>query len=381
MPDARLRSPVSELSLSMKISEVISHLESFAPPALQESYDNCGLLVGNPLTDITGVLVSLDCTEAIIDEAVKTGCNLVVSHHPIVFSGLKKFTGKTYIERTVISAIKNNIAIYAVHTNLDNVSHGVNSRIAAVLGLQNTKILSPKSGLLKKFVTFCPADSAEKVREALWSAGAGYIGNYDRVSYNLEGHGTYRGNENSNPVIGEKGKMMREPEERIEIIYPVHIEGKLLQALRASHPYEEVAYDLYPMTNEWQQVGSGMIGELAVPLGQNEFLGLVKNMLKAPVIRYTPVAGKQIKRVAICGGSGSFLLGDAIRAGADAFVTADFKYHQFFDAEGKILIADVGHFESEQFTIDLLSDKLKEIILTFAVRKTEIVTNPINYHV
>lgn len=365
----------------MKISEVISFLESFAPPALQESYDNCGLIVGNPLTDITGVLVSLDCTEAIIDEAVKTGCNMVVSHHPIVFSGLKKLTGRNYIERTVISAIKNNVAIYAIHTNLDNVAHGVNHKIASVLGLQNTKILAPKSGLLKKFVTFCPADSAEKVREALWTAGAGYIGNYDRVSYNLNGTGTYRGNENSNPVVGEKGKMMRENEERIEIIYPAHIEGKLLQALHSSHPYEEIAYDLYPMTNEWQQVGSGMIGELAAPLGQAEFLGLVKNMLKTPVIRYTPVSGKQIKRVAVCGGSGSFLLEDAIRGGADAFVTADFKYHQFFDGEGKILIADVGHFESEQFTIDLLSDKLKEIILTFAVRKTEIITNPINYHV
>lgn len=365
----------------MKISEVISHLEAWAPPSLQESYDNCGLIVGNPLTDITGVLVSLDCTEAIIDEAVKTGCNLVVSHHPIVFSGLKKFNGKNYVERTVISAIKNNIAIYAIHTNLDNVHNGVNKKISDVLGLQNTKILAPKSGLLKKFVTFCPADSAEKVREALWEAGAGYIGNYDKVSYNLNGTGTYRGNEHSNPVIGEKGKLMCEPEERIEIIYPAHLEGKILQALRASHPYEEIAYDLYPMTNQWQQVGSGMVGELAAPLGQNEFLGLVKTMLKAPVIRYTPTPGKQIKKVAVCGGSGSFLLPDALRVGADAFVTADFKYHQFFDGEGKILIADVGHFETEQFTIDLISDKLSEFIITFAVRKTEIVTNPINYHV
>lgn len=365
----------------MKISEVISHLEQWAPPSLQESYDNSGLIVGSPLTDVTGVLVSLDCTEAIIDEAVKNGCNLVVSHHPIVFSGLKKLNGKNYVERTVIAAIKNNIAIYAIHTNLDNVHNGVNEKIAAQLGLKNTRILAPKSGLLKKFVTFCPADSAEKVREALWEAGAGYIGNYDKVSYNLEGRGTYRGNEKSNPVIGEKGKLMRETEERIEVIYPVHLEGKILSALRTSHPYEEIAYDLYPMTNAWQQVGSGMIGELAIPLGQDEFLGLVKNMMKAPVIRYTPVSGKQIEKVAICGGSGSFLLPDALRAGADAFVTADFKYHQFFDGEGKILIADIGHFESEQFTIDLLVDRLKGIILTFAVRKTEIITNPINYYI
>lgn len=365
----------------MKISEVISHLEAWAPPSLQESYDNSGLIVGNPLTDVSGILVSLDCTEAIIDEAVKHGCNLVVAHHPIVFSGLKKFNGKNYVERTVISAIKNNVAIYAIHTNLDNVHDGVNAKIAEVLGLKNTSILVQKHGVLKKLVTFAPTDAAQKVREALWAAGAGYIGNYDSTSFNMQGQGTYRGNEDSNPVIGEKGKLMRVQEERIEMLYPAHIETKMVQALWAAHPYEEVAYDLFPVTNAWQQAGSGMMGELAVPLAQDEFLGLVKTMLKAPVIRYTPTPGKQIKKVAVCGGSGSFLLADAIRSGADAFVTADFKYHQFFDGEGKILIADVGHFESEQFTIDLISDKLKEIITTFAVRKTEITTNPINYHV
>jgi dinuclear metal center YbgI/SA1388 family protein len=365
----------------MKISEVIAHLEAWAPPSLQESYDNSGLIVGNPLTDISGILVSLDCTEAIIDEAINTGCNLVVAHHPIVFSGLKKFNGKNYVERTVMAAIRNNISIYAIHTNLDNIHSGVNRKIAEVLGLQNTSILVEKHGVLKKLVTFCPVDAAEKVREALWAAGAGYIGNYDKTSFNTDGRGTYRGDDNSNPVIGEPGKLMRVNEERIELIYPVHIEGKMIQALWDAHPYEEIAYDLYPITNPWQLAGSGMVGDLAVPLAQEEFLGLVKTMLKAPVIRYTPVPGKQIKKVAVCGGSGSFLLPDAIRSGADAFVTADFKYHQFFDGEGKILIADVGHFESEQFTIDLISDKLKEIITTFAVRKTEITTNPINYHV
>ncbi len=365
----------------MKIQEITSYLESWAPLALQESYDNSGLIVGDSQSDVTGVLVSLDCTEAIIEEAVRTKCNLVVSHHPIVFSGLKKITGKNYVERTIISAIKNNIAIYAIHTNLDHVSTGVNAKIAERLGLQNVKILSPKSGLLRKFVTFCPADSAEKVREALWAAGAGYIGNYDKVSYNLEGTGTYRGNENSNPVIGEKGKLMREPEVRIETIFPSHIEGKILAALRASHPYEEIAYDILPMDNSWQQVGSGMIGEISEPLTPQAFLAMVKTSMNAKVIRYTPIPGKTIKKIAICGGSGSFLLQEAIRQGADAFVSSDFKYHQFFDAEGKIIIADIGHFETEQFTIDLLVDKLNELISTFAVRKTEINTNPITYYI
>ncbi len=364
----------------MKIKEVTNFLEGLAPLALQESYDNSGLLVGDSLAEITGILVALDCTEAIIEEAKKTGCNLVVAHHPIVFSGMKKLTGKTYVERTIISAIKNDIAIYAIHTNLDNVQAGVNAKFAQQLRLVNTQILQPKSGLLKKIVTFCPAPSAEKIREALWAAGAGYIGNYDRVSFNLSGTGTYRGNENSNPVIGEKGKMMTEPEERVEIIYQSHLEKAVLIALRASHPYEEIAFDLIPLDNEWQQVGSGMIGTLLEPMDRKSFLAHVKLSMQTEMIRFTPNSPQTIKKVAICGGSGSFLLQDAISQGADAFVSADFKYHQFFDGDGKILIADIGHFESEQFTIDLLIDKLKGIITTFAVRKTEINTNPITYY-
>lgn len=365
----------------MKIREIISFLENWAPPALQESYDNCGLITGNPDDEVTGILVALDCIEAVVDEAVRTGCNVIVAHHPIVFAGLKKITGKNYIERTVISAIRNNIAIYAIHTNLDNVHTGVNAEIAARLGIKTPSILSPKRGLLRKLVTFCPKDSASKVREALWAAGAGYIGNYDKVSFNSEGKGTYRGNENSNPVIGEKGKFMQEPEERIEVIYPSFIEGKLMTALRESHPYEEIAYDLFPMDNSWQQIGSGMIGNLEKPMSQEEFLQHVKQRLNAKVIRYTPVTGKSISKVAICGGSGSFLLKEAMNSGADALVTGDFKYHQFFDGEGKILIADVGHFETEQFTIDLIIDKLNGIIPTFAVRKTETNTNPITYYI
>jgi len=364
----------------MKIKEVTDFLESFAPLQLQESYDNSGLIIGNQGTDITGILVCLDCTEAIVEEAKKTGCNLIVAHHPIVFSGLKKITGKNYIERTVIAAIRNDIAIYAIHTNLDNIHTGVNAKIAEKLSLSSMRILSPKSGFLKKLITFCPEKDAEKVREAIWSAGAGHIGNYDRVSFNSNGTGTYRGNEFSNPVVGEKGVMMREPEQRIEIIFPSYLESAVLKALRATHPYEEIAYDLISMDNQWQNTGSGMIGVLPEPMGEQAFLAHVKNNLKAEVIRYTSTPGKHIQKVAICGGSGSFLLREAITNGADAFVTADFKYHQFFDSEGKILIADIGHFESEQFTIDLLVDNLKDIITTFAVRKTEINTNPITYY-
>lgn len=363
----------------MKLSEILDFLESIAPPALQESYDNSGLITGNRSMEITGAIVSLDCIEAVVDEAIANKCNLIIAHHPIVFSGIKKLNGKNYIERTVIKAIKNDIAIYAIHTNLDNVPDGVNAKIGEKLGLKNLRILSPKSGLLRKFVTFCPADAAEKVRQALWNAGAGVIGNYDSASFNTIGTGTYRGNENSNPVIGEKGKLMREPEERIEMIYPAYLERKILSALRASHPYEEIAYDLFTLENKWNQIGAGMIGEIEKPLPVLDFLKQVKNAMKADVVRYTPIPDKMVSKVAICGGSGSFLLQEAMAAGADILVTADFKYHQFFDGEGKIVIADIGHFETEQFTVELLYDRLKQNFPTFAVRQTGVHTNPITY--
>jgi dinuclear metal center YbgI/SA1388 family protein len=363
----------------MILADIISQLEKLAPPSFQESYDNSGLITGNRQMEITGILVSLDCIEAIVDEAISNKCNLIVAHHPIVFSGLKKINGKNYVERVMIKAIKNDIAIYAIHTNLDNVQAGVNSKICEKIGLKNCKILSPKRDLLRKFVTYCPADAAEKVRQALWAAGAGQIGNYDEVSFNLSGTGTYRGNENSNPVVGEKGKLMREPEERIEIIYAAHQESQILSALRASHPYEEIAYELFPIENKWQNVGSGMVGDLEKPVPLMEFLNQLKTNMKTAVIRYTPIEGKIVSRVAVCGGAGSFLLKDAISAGADVFVSGDFKYHQFFDGEGKIVIADIGHFESEQFTIDLLSDFLKQKFPTFAIRQTGLITNPITY--
>lgn len=363
----------------MKLSEILDFLESIAPPALQESYDNSGLITGNRSMEITGAIVSLDCIEAVVDEAIANNCNLIIAHHPIVFLGIKKLNGKNYIERTVIKAIKNDIAIYAIHTNLDNVPDGVNAKIGEKLGLKNLRILSPKAGLLRKFVTFCPADAAEQVRQALWNAGAGVIGNYDSASFNTSGTGTYRGNENSNPVIGEKGKLMREPEERIEMIYPAYLERKILSALRAAHPYEEIAYDLFTLENKWNQIGAGMIGEIEKPLPLLDFLKQVKTAMKADVVRYTPVPGKLISKVAICGGSGSFLLQEAMAAGADILVTGDFKYHQFFDGEGKIVIADIGHFETEQFTVELLYDRLKQNFPTFAVRQTGVHTNPITY--
>jgi dinuclear metal center YbgI/SA1388 family protein len=365
---------------TIKIKDIIAELESWAPPGLQESYDNSGLLIGDRDKIATGAILCLDCTEEVIMEAKKKRVNLVIAHHPIIFSGLKSITGKTYVEKTVLAAIKHDIAIYAIHTNLDNTISGVNSAICNKVGLVNTSILQPKKGVLRKLSTFTPIASGDKIREALFEAGGGNIGNYDQCSYTVTGHGTFRGNEQSNPTIGKKNIRHLEEEEKIEIIYESHLEQAIVNALIKAHPYEEVAYDLYNLENQNQSTGSGMIGQLSKALSTKEFLKMLKINMKAEIIRHTTPLKKKIKRVAVCGGSGSFLLGKAMAAGADAFVTADFKYHQFFDAENRILVADIGHFESEQFTGVLVMDQLREKFPTFALHLTEIDTNPVYYY-
>lgn len=363
----------------MTIAQIIAELENFAPPAYQESYDNCGLLTGNKAAEATGALLTLDCTEAIVDEAISNNCNLIIAHHPVIFSGLKKITGASYVERTIIKAIKNDIAIYACHTNLDNVKQGVNKKIAEKLGLENLRILAPKSGLLKKLVTFVPASHHEAVQQALFSAGCGNIGNYDSCSFNLEGTGTFRGNEASTPFIGTPGELSREKEMRIETIFETAHEQKVIAALTAAHPYEEVAYDIYALTNQHPQIGSGMTGELKTAMNETDFLNHVKKTFLVPVVKHTRMLQKDIKKVAVCGGSGSFLLKNAINSGADAYITSDFKYHEFFDAENKLLLIDTGHFESEQFTPEIFYAIIKKKFTTFAIHLSKINTNPINY--
>lgn len=329
--------------------------------------------------EVSGALICVDSTEEVIDEAIRLGLNMVIAHHPIVFSGIKKLNGKNYVESALIKAIKNNIAIYAIHTNLDNVMQGVNKEICERLGLQNIRILAPKSGILKKLVTFCPLKNAPEVKNALFEAGAGAIGNYDECSFGVHGTGSFKGNELSNPFTGQKGERHLEPEERIEVVFEAPSQNKILNALRKAHPYEEVAFDIYTLDNQYNNIGSGMIGDLKQPLDHQGFLNHVKTTMNTECIRYTIPDQEVISKVAVCGGSGSFLLDDAMRFGADAFVTADFKYHQFFDGERKILIADIGHFESEQFTKDLIYKILNKKFPKFALRLSEFKTNPINY--
>jgi dinuclear metal center YbgI/SA1388 family protein len=350
-----------------------------APLAYAEDFDNVGLLVGNQEWDATAVLVCHDALESVIDEAIAKKCNLVVCFHPILFSGLKKITGKNYVERAIIKAIKHDIALYAVHTALDNHKNGVNKIFCDALGLSNTKILIPKSNFIKKLITYTVPENAEKLRNALFNAGAGTIGNYENCSFNTPGTGTYKGNEDSNPKIGARFEFVETQEIKVEVSFEKQLENKILKALFEHHIYEEVAFELYDLQNQHQNIGLGMIGELATPMQENDFMTHVKNTLQCGGIRHSSFLGKPIKKVAVLGGSGSFAIKKAIQAGADAFLTADLKYHQFYEAENQLVLADIGHFESERYTKNYIVDFLRKKILNFAIVLSEENTNPVKY--
>ncbi len=363
----------------MKIKEIISVLEEMAPLAYAEDFDNVGLLVGDQESEATGVLVCHDALENIIDEAIAKKCNLVVCFHPILFSGLKKITGKNYVERAVIKAIKNDIAIYAVHTALDNHQEGVNKIFCDALGLINTKILIPKQNFIRKLVTYTIPENAEEVRNAIFDAGAGMIGNYENCSFNSKGIGTYMGNEHSNPQVGERFEFVQGDEIKIEVTFEKHLENKILKALFKSHAYEEIAYEIYDLQNKHQNIGLGMIGELKNPMKEKEFLLFAKEKMQADGIRHSNFIGKEVKKIAVLGGAGSFAIKNAIQAGADVFLTADLKYHQFYEAENQLLLADIGHFESERYTKNYIVEYLRKKILNFAVILSEENSNPVKY--
>ncbi|MSQ79011.1 MAG: Nif3-like dinuclear metal center hexameric protein [Flavobacteriaceae bacterium] len=364
----------------MKISEITTHLETIAPRAFQESYDNSGLLLGNEEAEISSALLALDVNEAVVDEAIAQGCNLIIAHHPLIFGGLKKLTGGNATERTVLKAIKNDVAVYAIHTNLDNVLSGVNAKIAERIGLIDFRILQPREGWLFKLAVFVPNSFAETLREALFTAGAGQIGNYDQCSFNTQGKGTFRAGEGANPFIGKHGVTQIELETKVECVVAKHLMSNVLAAMKAAHPYEEVAYNTSPMLNTHPEAGSGLIGNLETPLNQEEWLAHLKKTMNPSCIKFTKTHKAKIQKIAVCGGAGSFLLTDAISQDADAFVTSDFKYHEFFGAEERLMICDIGHWESEIWTTELLRDNLLKRFPTFAARISDTNTNPVNYY-
>jgi dinuclear metal center YbgI/SA1388 family protein len=363
----------------MQIKDLTSCIEAFAPLSLQEEYDNSGLLIGRPDYEVHRVLVCIDVTEPVVEEAFQRGCDLIIAHHPLIFKGIRQITGQNATERIIEMSIRSGISIYAAHTNLDNVSSGVNSMLSQKIGLSHCKVLKPSPGLLRKLVTFCPSAHADLVRDALFQAGAGHIGNYDNCSFNAAGTGTFRALNNANPFVGKKNELHFENEIRIETVFPVYMQTEIIRTLLSIHPYEEVAYDIYTLENNFEGAGSGMIGELDQEMDEQEFLIHIKRLIGGSTIRHTAFTGKKIRRVALCGGSGSFLIHTAIDSGADVFLSGDIKYHDFFVPEGKILLADIGHYESEQFTKELLFTLLTEKFPNFAVFISDTLTNPIIY--
>lgn len=363
----------------MQLHTITPILEALAPLAYAEDFDNVGLLVGNPKQEISGILVCHDALETVVDEAIEKKCNLIVCFHPILFSGLKKITGKTYLERVVMKAIKHDIAIYAVHTALDNHPEGVNKMICNQLGLKKTKILVPKEKFIRKLVTFTIPENHQQLRNALFDAGAGNIGNYEDCSFNSKGIGTYMGNEHSNPEIGERFEFVESKEIKIEVTFEKHLEAKILKALFTNHVYEEVAYEIYELQNRHQNIGLGMIGELENEMSERDFLQFVKEKMKCENIRHSAFIKKPIKKVAVLGGAGSFAIQQAKNMDADAFLTADLKYHQFYEAENQLLLADIGHYESERYTKNYIVDFLIKKIPNFAIILSEQNTNPVKY--
>ena len=363
----------------MKIKEIVSALDRFAPLPLQDGFDNAGLQIGLTEAEATGALLCLDVTEAVLDEAIALGCNLVISHHPLIFKGYKSITGKDYVERCILKAIRNDMVLYAAHTNLDNAKGGVNYKIAEKIGLKHLQMLEPKRNSLLKLVTFVPTEQAERVRKTLFAAGCGNIGGYDSCSYNLKGEGTFRAGENTHPFCGSIGELHREEEVRIETILPSYKKGEVVRALLSAHPYEEPAFDLYPLENEWTQAGAGIVGELETPETELEFLKRIKKIFEVECVKHNRLTGREIQKVALCGGAGAFLIPQAIRSGADIFITGEIKYHDYFGHEDEILLAEIGHYESEQYTKEIFYSIIRDLFPNFALHLSKINTNPIKY--
>lgn len=365
--------------MNVKIDTLLNAIYEVAPLSWQESYDNSGLIIGDGSTEIDKVLLCIDVTEAVVDEAITNKCGLIISHHPIIFKGLKRLVPQNFVERIVIKAIKNNIAIAAIHTNIDNSLEGVNKKIAEHFHLNDLKVIQPLPGLLKKLVCFCPESHSNAVREAMFEAGAGSIGNYDSCSFNSNGTGTFRANDKANPFVGNVGTLHTEPEHRIETIVPAHRANSVVQAMLKTHPYEEVAFDIYPIENQFDGAGAGIIGMLKEPISERELLVKASEVFQIPTVRHSAFTGKPIQKIAICGGSGAFLISQTKKLRADAFITGDMKYHDFFEADKSVFLLDAGHYETEQFTRELIAEIITKKIPNFAVQFSEVNTNAVEY--
>ena len=366
----------------MKLAEIVKYLDNKVPLHYQESYDNSGLLIGDKDMEVKSVLTCLDCTEDVIKEAIQQKSNLIISHHPILFRPIKKITSSNYVQRIIFKAIKNNIAIYALHTNLDNIEGGVSFIFSNKLGLLNSQILKQKDAVLSKLVTYCPTKYLSKIQTALFDIGAGKIGSkYDQCSFVSDGLGTFRPLSGSNPYIGSENKRTSQSEDKLELIFPTHLQKRVIKTLFEAHPYEEVAYDIIHLENQDNSVGSGIIGELNKEMDIISFFKLLKKEFPYQMLKYTKFSNiKKVKKIAFCGGSGAFLINEAMKQGADIYISSDFKYHDFFDANEKIIIVDIGHYETEQFVAEQIYQIVKKKFHKLDVVLTKVNTNPISYY-
>ena len=365
---------------SIPLKTLLDNIEGWAPLALQEDYDNAGLILGNPQATVHKALVCLDITPEVVDEAIQLHADLVISHHPAIFKGIKRINPASRLGYMIKQSLCHDIAWYAMHTNLDNTLDGVNSYLAKQLGLQTPRPLIPLKGLYGKLQVYVPSSHAEQLRQALAEAGCGISPKYDHCSFSSQGEGRLRALENARPFVGEPGQLHVEPECKIECLYPVHKTRQVMAVLLASHPYEEPAFDLMPLENTAADKGSGIIGILETPCTETAFLDRLKTLTGVPCIRHSGFKGRQIRKVALCGGSGGSFIHAACGQGADVYITGDLKYHDFTDAETGTWLVDIGHHESEQFAKQLIFNHLTKNFPNFAVSISEQGMNPVSYY-
>jgi dinuclear metal center YbgI/SA1388 family protein len=366
----------------MIVKNLIKHIETWAPPGIAWEKDNVGLQLGSTQSQITNVLLCLEVDSKVVDDAIKKRCNLIISHHPLIFTPLKSITDRDNQSDLIKKIIKNDINVFSAHTNLDFAKDGVSFQLAKKLKLQQIRFLKNLSSNQYKIVVFVPEKFVEKVASAMHIAGGGQIGDYSNCSFRIVGQGTFKGSNSTNPFVGIKGNLEYVREIRLEMIANSFDLPKILSAMKESHPYEEVAYDLYKLNNENVNFGMGAIGVLNQSMTKEEFLFYVSKSLKIKNFRYNSGKKNKIRTVAVCGGSGSDLADEAIKQNADAFITADVKYHKFQDVQNKILLIDAGHYETEIFILDELKRRIQKFLNNGnnKVYKYKGSTNPIIFY-
>jgi dinuclear metal center YbgI/SA1388 family protein len=364
------------------IRDIADALEQWAPPGSAQSYDNVGLQVGDASRSVERAVLALDCTPAVVEEAERQGAELIITHHPLLFQPLSAVTTDDYESAVALRLAEAGIALYSAHTNLDAAPGGVSFALAKRLGLTDVGFLDGFDETLYKLATFVPADHFDAVRSALADAGAGRIGDYEACAFAHEGTGFFRPGDAANPHIGTAGGDLESADEvKLEVEVARWDLGGVLGALQDAHPYEEVAYDVYPVQQKNSRAGLGAVGRLASPESLSDFLGRVADRLDAGSLRYAGPDEATVERVAVCGGAGSDFVGQALAAGADAYVTADVKYHEFFEALGpdgvpQLAFIDAGHYETEALTEALLRDWLADRFNDVDWQRTGVRTSP-----